>query len=381
MFQDRPTYLKINLDAVLDNYTNIKKSLGGKEVIAVVKADAYGSGARVLVKYLYSNGVKHFAVSTLEEALEIKEVAPDAFILVLGIINPMNINYAVGHSLAITCPSKEWLKEVVERLDDINGKLKLHLKIDSGMSRIGISSKEEAEAVNKLLNHEKIELEGMFTHYANSDADNDEYDKYQRERFAYLSSFITHKPKYVHHENSAATMRYANENNDFDMARVGISLYGQYASDEIGKISDTKLRNVSSLISAISHVKEVEAGTKIGYGCTYETTDKEYIATVAIGYRDGLLRRSQGWSVIINGEKCEIVGRVCMDQIMIRCQSRPKIGDEVLFYGEHNGQELSVEEFAKYQNTITYEIFCGIGERVPRRYFVNNREVEIGNVR
>ncbi|MBF0846633.1 alanine racemase, partial [Streptococcus danieliae] len=118
MFQDRPTYLKVNLDAVLENYINIKRTLGEKEVIAVVKADAYGSGAKVLVKYLYDNGVKHFAVSSLEEGLEIKEVAPDAFILVLGIINPRNITYAIEQNLSITCPSKDWLEEVVENIGE-----------------------------------------------------------------------------------------------------------------------------------------------------------------------------------------------------------------------------------------------------------------------
>lgn len=378
MIQDRPTYLKVDLDNILFNYNAIKKIVNKKEIMVVIKADAYGLGAKQVGKYLYNNGVKYFAVNTLEEAIELRKyVGFDCFILVLGVINPKNIKYAADNNISLCCPSLEWLKQVILHLDKISKKLKLHLKIDSGMSRIGITTEKEAIEINNLLMDSRIELEGIFTHYANSDDNNINYDIMQREKFSSLISHIKIKPKYIHQENSAATIRYAKNNYNFNLARVGISIFGQYPSEEIKKISNVKLKNVSSLISRVIHIKKIPPHTKVGYGCTYESAKEEFIATIPIGYRDGLLRRSQGWSVMINDNLCEIVGRVCMDQLMVRCPKEVSTGDEVLFYGNHNNQFLDVADFANYQNTIHYEIFCVIGSRVPRKYFIANKEVEI----
>ncbi|MBU0278321.1 alanine racemase [Gemella sp. zg-1178] len=378
MIQDRPTYLKVDLDNILFNYNEIKKLFDNKEIMAVIKADAYGLGAKQVGKYLYDNGVKYFAVTTLEEAIELrKNVGDEPLILVLGVINPQNIKYATDKNISLCCPSVDWLKEVILYLDDISKKLKLHLKIDSGMSRIGITTEEEAIEINNLLQDGRIELEGIFSHYANSDDSNIDYDIKQREKFNSLVSNISLKAKYIHQENSAATLRYVKNDYNFNLARVGISIFGQYPSEEIKKISNVKLKNVSSLISRVIHVKKIAPHTKVGYGCTYESSEEEFIATIPIGYRDGLLRRAQGWSVMINGNLCQIVGRVCMDQLMVRCPKKVSVGDEVLFYGSHNNQTLDVEEFANHQNTIHYEIFCVIGSRVPRKYFIANKEVEI----
>lgn len=375
MINDRPTYLRVDLDNILKNYNTLKKELLNKDIVAVLKADAYGHGARQVGAYLYNNGVNFFAVTMLEEALDLKSYVGDSFILVLGVINPDNIQLAIDNNISLCCPSVEWLKEAVNKLKDCIGKVKLHLKIDSGMSRIGISTKEEAIEINELLNNEQIELEGIFTHFANADSKDLAYDNFQKEKFHYIKSFIKHKAKYIHQENSAATMKYLDADKSFNLCRVGISLYGAYPSNDIKELSRIKLENVSSLISGVIHTKKIEKSTKVGYSCTYESSQDEYIATIPIGYRDGLLRRSQGWNVIVNNELCHIVGRVCMDQVMLRCSKKVSIGDEVLFYGQNHNHFLSVEDFADYQDTISYEIFCTIGSRVPRRYFIGSEEV------
>lgn len=377
MIHDRPTFLKVNLDNILYNYNSIKELFSNKDVVAVIKADAYGHGAKVVYKYLYENGVRYFAVTTLEEAMELRTVMKDGFVLVLGAINPYNIQHAMDDNISVCCPSLEWLKDTVEILKESSGKLKIHLKIDSGMSRVGIANKEEMLEAIELLENDKIELEGVFTHYANADDTSSEYDEYQYKQFESLVSLLKEKPKYIHNENSAATLRYADRDNIFTLARVGIALYGAYPSEYIKEVSPVKLKTVSSLISNVIHVKKIAKGTKVGYGCTYTSEDDEYIATIPIGYRDGLLRRAQGWNVLINGEKCEIVGRVCMDQLMVRCSDKIEVGDDVLFYGEYKNDFLDVADFASYQGTIHYEIYCVIGVRVPRRYYIDGKEVEI----
>lgn len=376
MINDRPTELVVRLDRILENYNNIKEKLNNKELMAVVKADAYGHGSKTVVNYLYNNGVKYFAVTTLEEALELREVVKDGTILVLGVTNPDNLNYAIENNISLCCPSLFWLKDAIENLKKYEGTLKLHLKIDSGMSRIGLANEEEAIEANELLKNDKIFLEGIFTHYANADDVDDEYDIFQRENYKNIVKHITIKPKYIHHENTAATMKYYNEDFDFNLVRVGIALYGSYPSDYIKDKSNIEIKNVSSLVSKVVHVKKVSGKTKIGYGCTYESEQEEYIATVPIGYRDGLVRAAQGFKVIINGSLCEIVGRVCMDQIMIRCPENVNIGDNVLFYGEQDGNQIKIEDYAAHLNTINYEVYCILGQRVPRRYYVGDEEVE-----
>ncbi|MBF0713994.1 alanine racemase [Gemella sp. GH3] len=376
MIQDRPTYLKVNLDNILFNYNSIKNNINNKEIMAILKADAYGLGAKVVGKYLYENGVKTYGVATLEEALELKTVVEDSLILVLGVINPKNINIAIENNISLCCPSVKWLENAISNTKDNKSKLKLHLKIDSGMSRIGITSEEEARKINDMVISENIALEGIFTHYANADDSDNSYDYRQREIFDSIVSQIKLKPKYIHQENSAASIKYAQDESKLNLVRIGIALYGSYPSADIQEETDIPLKNVSSLISEVVHIKEIPEHSKVGYGCSYETENKEFIATIPIGYRDGILRFSQGWNVIVNGKKCEIVGRVCMDQLMIRCDKDVRLGDKVIFYGHYNDYYLPVEEYANYLKTIPYEIYCLIGSRVLRKYYINNKELE-----
>lgn len=375
MIIDRPTKLKVNLDALLENYNKSRDLNKQKVIIAVVKADSYGLGARVIADYLYKNGVRHFATATLEEALELKDVIFDSMVLVLGVTNPQNIKYAVENNISLTCPSKAWLEECLSEMKDVEGKLKIHVKIDTGMGRIGISDKEELVKIDNLLSSEKIDFEGIFSHYSNADGSDNNYDDYQTKNFDERIKLFTHKPKYIHIGNSASTVKYSDRKDQYNMTRLGITLYGCYPSESIEILDKVKLEPVATLLSKVSHVKKFSKGEKLGYGISYEAKQDEYIATVPIGYADGILRRAQGFKIKVGTEDCEIVGRVCMDQLMVRCSENIKVGDDVLFFGENNGQKISVDDFATYQDTISYEIFCCINKRVPRVYYKNKMEL------
>ena len=375
MINDRPTQLRVNLDALLNNYNKLNSLNNEKIGLAVVKADSYGLGSKVIAEHLYQNGVRHFATATLEEALELKDVIKDSMVLVLGVINSQNVKYAVENNVSLTCPSKEWLEESLVHLQQIEGKLKIHVKLDTGMGRIGASDLEELKEIDNLLDSEKIDFEGIFSHYSNADGEDDNYDNYQTENFERSLKIFTHKPKYIHIENSAGTVKYSNRDDQFNLTRIGIAMYGCYPSGNIEKLEKVQLEPVASLVSKVTHVKKFQAGQKLGYGVSYEAKQDEYIATVPIGYADGLLRRAQGFKIRVGSEECEIVGRVCMDQLMVRCSKNVKVGDDVLFFGEYSGQKVSVDEFAEYQNTISYEIFCCINQRVPRKYYLNNTEL------
>lgn len=375
MIIDRPTKLKVNLDALLENYNKSRDLNKQKIIIAVVKADSYGLGAKIIAKHLYENGVRYFATATLEEALELKDVIFDSMVLVLGVTNPKNVKYAVENNVSLTCPSKEWLEKCLEEMESIKGKLKIHVKIDTGMGRIGTSDKEELLSIDNLLTSEKIDFEGIFSHYSNADGGDNNYDDHQTKKFDDSIKLFKNKPKYIHIGNSASTVKYNDRKDQYNMTRLGISLYGCYPSENIEKLDKIELDPVVSLVSKITHVKKISKGEKVGYGVSYEAKQDEYIATVPIGYADGILRRAQGFKIKVGTEDCEIVGRVCMDQLMVRCSENTKVGDDVLFFGENNGQKISVDDFATYQDTISYEILCCINKRVPRIYYKNKMEL------
>ena len=375
MINDRPTELRVDLDAILNNYNKLTALNNKKTGIAIVKADSYGLGARAIANHLYKNGVRHFATATLEEALELKDVIFDSMVLVLGVTNPQNVKYAVENNVSLTCPSKEWLEKCLEEMESIKGELKIHVKIDTGMGRIGISDKEELLSIDNLLTSEKIDFEGIFSHYSNADGDDNNYDDHQTKKFDDSIKLFKNKPKYIHIGNSASTVKYNDRKDQYNMTRLGISLYGCYPSENIEKLDKIELDPVVSLVSKITHVKKILKGEKVGYGVSYEAKQDEYIATVPIGYADGILRRAQGFKIKVGTEDCEIVGRVCMDQLMVRCSENTKVGDDVLFFGENNGQKISVDDFATYQDTISYEILCCINKRVPRIYYKNKMEL------
>lgn len=252
MINDRPTELRVDLDELLNNYNKLTSLNNKKTGIAIVKADSYGLGARVIADHLYKNGVRHFATATLEEALELKDVIFDSMVLVLGVTNPQNVKYAVENNVSLTCPSKAWLEKCLEEMETIKGKLKIHVKIETGMGRIGTSDKEELVKIDKLLSSEKIDFEGIFSHYSNADGSDNNYDDYQTKNFDERIKLFTHKPKYIHIGNSASTVKYSDRQDQYNMTRLGISLYGCYPSENIEKLDKINLDPVVSLVSKLS---------------------------------------------------------------------------------------------------------------------------------
>jgi len=243
------------LDALLTNYKKLRNLNPGKIGLAIVKADSYGLGSKVIADYLYKNGVRHFATATLEEALELKDVVKESMVLVLGVTNPKNVKYAVENDISLTCPSKEWFEETLKELEKIDGKLKFHIKLETGMNRIGTSEEKELMEIHNLFYSEKMDFEGIFSHYSNADGEDNEYDDYQTANFNRLVELFKFKPKYIHIDNSAGVIKYSDRDDICNLSRIGIALYGCYPSSNIERLNKLSLEPVASLVSKVEDVE------------------------------------------------------------------------------------------------------------------------------
>lgn len=357
----------VNLDYLEHNYSLIKK----RKTCCVVKANAYGHGSIQIAKTLEKSGASYFAVSNIEEAIQLRNAHIETPILVLGYspvecvdilfkykIDQAVFNYEYAQSLNMHCVEK-------------NIKIRIHLKIDTGMGRIGFQFHGSSNELNQALlscNLSNLIPTGIFTHFAIADEGINDFTSDQFRWFSEACCFLEDNGvsfQIRHCSNSAAIIDYPKY--ELDMVRAGISLYG---------INPTKrsieLKPILSLWSVVSNVKTIHKGDSVSYGRTYIAQKEMVVATIPVGYADGFWRSNQGHHVYINGEFCEIIGRVCMDQIIVKCK-KAKIGDLVEIYGEH----IPVVDVAKYNNTIPYEILCSIGERVPRIYVKNGEIIEI----
>ncbi|ULG71655.1 alanine racemase [Macrococcus brunensis] len=363
----RQSVLHINLDDLYDNYAAVARLHPDKKTIAVIKANAYGMGAVTVAEHLRKQGVDFFAVATLDEALELRKNDITAHILVLGVIRPEDVKRAAVSNIAVTLPDEAWLTEAIQHLDRT---LTVHVKLDTGMNRIGIRDKEEyGRVLVRIKQSELLDFEGVYTHFSCADMDNDSAEQAHETFMEIVNAYD--KPRYIHSQNSAAALRY--EMADCTAVRLGIAMYGYYPSPFIKTLTDINLKPVMKLTSEINFIKDVPAGTKIGYGSHYEAEQNERIATLPIGYADGLLRSMSGYSVSVAGEDAPIVGRVCMDQTMIRVSDQVKLGDEVLIIDNKMNTHQSMEVAEKKQSTISYEVLCNLGQRLPRVYYTDNQ--------
>ncbi|MBR2809612.1 MAG: alanine racemase [Erysipelotrichaceae bacterium] len=352
----RNTYLKVNLSNYQDNLRYLQK-ISNKEIIAVIKANGYGLGDITLAKAAKNVGIRMVAVSSLPEALHIRETIKDMDILILGYVDKKFLSVVKENDLIIPTVSKDYIEE----MDDLKG-LRVHLKIDTGMNRIGIKSKEEAKEVLEHLLEKGASVEGIFTHYAQSDEMEEGFTKEQFERFKQIVSFLNYDFRYVHASNSDATINFREDLTN--ACRVGIAALG-YASFDEG------LKPTAELYSSIINIKEVGAGESIGYSRKYFTGKKEWIATVPIGYADGVLRSNTGNKVWVEGEACEIVGNVCMDQLMIRTDKYYPVNTPVEIFGQHQ----NIRDYSRYNNLIVYETLCLISDRITRVYVDDKGEI------
>lgn len=368
-----PTWAEINLDNIKFNLNNIKKLLNeDTKVCGVVKANAYGHGAVEIAKLLQREKVDYLAVARLEEGIELRQNYINLPILCLGYIPEDSIEYAIINDLTITVYSLEMAKKISEVAENINKEAKIHIKVDTGMTRLGFQPNEnslnEIFAISQLKN---IEIEGIYTHFAKADEEDKSYTYLQAQKYIYMVDKLEEANINIpikHVSNSAATMECLDLR--FNMVRCGIILYGHYPSDEVNK-GIIELKPAMKLKSRVSYIKDVDPDVGISYGWKYKTTNTEKIATIPIGYADGFTRMQKNAKIYIKNKPFNVVGRICMDQCMVKIDKDIdiKIGDEVIIFGEGNA---TVEDIAKDLNTINYEVLCMVSKRVKRVYMERN---------
>lgn len=355
MKQFRPTKALINLNNIYHNILYAKK-ISNKEIIPVVKADAYGHGAKTVVEFLIEKGIDYFAVSLVEEALEIRQYNKDVDILVMGVIDESMFDVLSENNITFTIHSYQLKKALLET--ELN--LKCHIKFDSGMHRLGLTSIDEVvELMNALSKKKTINLEGIYTHFATADSNYDYYTK-QLSTFKSLINRLPYPLSMVHASNSSSTLKYEKDIYETSHTRLGISLYG-LSLDQ----NQSDLRPALKLVSKIVEIKQLKKHDYLGYGITYQAKEDERIAILPLGYADGFIRKNQGGYVEINHTKYKIVGRICMDQTFVKVDEFVSIEDEVIIMGS---DLVSIDDVANRLDTINYEIVCSISKRVPRIY-------------
>lgn len=365
----------IDMDALEHNIDEYKKIITkGTKMLGVVKSDAYGHGAYEVSRLLEEKGADYLAVAFTDEAVQLRKMGIKLPVLILGTTDKSFIEDVVKYDITPTVYTYDFAKALSDYCVKSGKTAKIHIKIDTGMSRIGFSYKNDDLEIEKIYKLPNIVTEGIFTHFAVADEEDTTHVKRQFERFCDICERLKNKGVEIpirHCCNSAATIRFSEMH--MDMVRIGISLYGHYPSDIK---YDIDLKPVMTLVSTVTHIKNVEIGETISYGATYTVSEPKKIATVAIGYADGLPRiLSDKIKFTVNGKKVPQVGRICMDQCMIDVTDVNNIntGDEVIIFGTGKNS-VPIEELAKAVGTISYELLCNVSRRVPRCY-VKNKEV------
>lgn len=366
------TYCEINLDAILQNILNIRKKVGNQvKLMAVIKADGYGHGAKEIGHYI-KDEVDFFGVATIEEAVEIRKSGLDLPILILGYNSPSLYHLNLEYDVDQTIYSYETAEKMSETAVAMGKTSRIHIALDTGMTRIGISPDEKGlRLVKQIQALPGIKIEGLFTHFSCADMTDKGYTFDQMERYDFFVRLLEENQIEIptkHICNSAGIMEF--DHHRYDMVRSGIITYGLYPSDEVD-MSTLALTPALSWKSHVVNIMEPEINRGISYGATYVTDHPCRIATVSIGYADGYPRSlsNKGW-VLIHGQKAPIVGRVCMDQMMVDITDIPdvEIEDIVTLIGTDGTERISVEELADLAGSFNYEFVCDIGQRVPRVY-------------
>lgn len=366
-------YAEISLEAIGHNIREVKKRLPeGVKLLGVVKANAYGHGAVPVASYL-ENQVDYFAIATIEEAVELRENGISAPILILGYVSPSQYGDLVEYDITQTIDSYAQALALEKEAARQNRKAKAHLAVDTGMTRIGFQVTEhDADEAAKIADLPHIELEGMFTHFSCADQEDKTYCSMQMEKYDKMTALLAERGVTIplrHICNSAGIMEF--DDHRFEMVRSGIITYGIYPSEEVKK-ERLDLIPALSWKSHVIHVKEVGPGIGVSYGATY-VTEKPMtrIATVSAGYADGYPRAlSNQGCVLIHGKKAPIIGRICMDQMMVDVTDIPdvQVEDVVTLVGTDGDETITIEEIANPAARFDYEMLCDISSRVTRVY-------------
>lgn len=370
---------EINLNAVAYNLKNMKEHLTPEtQMIAVMKTDGYGHGAvpiaQMVQEYPYVWG---FATATIEEALLLRKEGIQKPILILSFVFPDAYEEVVKYEIRPAVFKLSMARQLSEEAVRQQKTVRVHIKVDTGMSRIGFPDTEEsAELIREISQLPNLEIEGLFTHFSRADEKDKTFAKKQLERYQSFAARLQEKHvsiPYRHCANSAAIYDLPEAN--LDLVRAGISIYGMYPSDDVSKLA-IPLAPVMSLKSHVVYIKEVEPGTEIGYGGTFVADRRMKIATIPVGYGDGYPRALSGKGrVLIRGCQAPILGRICMDQFMVDVSDIPQVreGDAVTLLGSDGGYEIRMEELAERSGGFHYELACDIGKRVPRRFWKDGR--------
>ena len=361
----RDVYAEIDLDAIRHNLTEIRRHINpASKLCAVVKANAYGHGAIEVSKVAVECGADFLAVATVEEGLELRRADFSLPILILGLIPSQAAEVVVANDLTATVADMELAEKISEAAIQLNKTARVHLKIETGMGRIGIDPNKAVELATQINRLPHVELEGVFSHFADADSLDRTFTNHQIEVFKETTHKIRSAGvaiKLCHLAESAAILDIPEAH--FDMVRSGIINYGLYPSADVRRTIE--LKPAMKLIAHIAYLKKISAGVSIGYGREFVAKRDSLIATLPIGYADGYIRAYKNFHVEIRGQLAPIAGRVCMDQTMVDVTDLDgvKLGDEVILFGS---DLISIDDAARHLNTINYEITCLVSARVPR---------------
>ena len=364
----RQVWAEVNLQTLRENYFKLQ-AYTQSEMMPIVKADAYGHGLIPVVKTLIACGVRRFGVALLEEALEIKEVFPELAVMVIGATDLEQSDTLVREGIIPSIFQLSQAQALSDAAVKLNQTAKLHIKIDTGMNRIGFREADLAKIL-KISAMPNLFIEGIFTHFATSDQSDLSFAREQLKRFESIYTKLKNSGLKIpirHAANSAAILQFPESH--FELVRPGIALYGLSPSAQVG--GNVGLEPVMSWKAKVSNVKSIKTGETVSYGRTFQAAYPTCVATIPVGYADGLRRSlSNQGEMLIHGKRSMMIGRVCMDQTMLEVTKIKKVnvGDVVTILGKDGYDQITATEMADWLGTISYEVICGISKRVPRVY-------------
>lgn len=363
-----PTKVYIDHSNLIHNLKLIQKAVAPAKIMGVVKADAYGHGSVEAAKTLVKNGVDYLGVGFLEEGIQLRDAGIDAPILVFGTQLVDFFEYHIRYNLDITLSGEHQIKPLREICRKLNKKARVHIKVDTGMRRVGFVYNYIQHIVHEIFKEAFFDVAGVYSHFSSADEEDLSFTMFQLEQFQQVRNLITNQYKkdiLFHIANSAAIMRLPQTH--FDMVRPGIMLYGSTPGPEFNLT--WRLKEVMRFVSQVAFILNLGPGEPISYNRRYYTDKETKIAIVPAGYADGFNRRlTNTGSVLIRGKRCPVVGAVCMDQIMVNIgnDSNIEIGDEVVLIGGQDNEHISIVEISRHLQTIPYEVTCCVSKRVKR---------------
>jgi len=377
----RPAWIEINLDAVAENVRHIKKYLGKIRMLAVVKADGYGLGAVETANVISENGADYLGVVLLDEAAELRRAGIKTPILNMGTILPSQASYVIEYDLEQIVYRPEMARLLSQQAKDNNRSVKIHIKIDTGMSRYGVRYSEAIDTIIKIASMPGLEIVGAMTHFPRSDALDKSFALLQIERMKKIRNELENRGIFIplwHLANSGGTLDLSEALGD--MVRVGLMNYGYFPSEDVRR--PFPLKPAMSLKAQIVNIKHIKRGDTVGYGRRFIAEKDETIAVLPMGYADGYSRKlSQTGEVLIRGRRVPIIGGLCMDAFFLKITDFPDIreGDTATLMGIDGNEEISPHDIAALTGSVSYEIISNFGKRLPRVYIRDNKIIKIKN--